>query len=77
MLGAHVEGRADHQAVGRVERVLGQRLMHGFGEAEVDDLGHRLAVVEADKDVRRLQVAMDDPLVMGVLDRLANRDEEL
>ena len=26
LLGAHVERRADHQAVSRVERVLGQRL---------------------------------------------------
>jgi hypothetical protein len=41
----------DSQAVGRVERVFGQRLVHGLGEAEVDDFGDRLAVVEADEDV--------------------------
>ena len=51
--------------------------LHGLGQAEVDDLGDGLAVVEADEDVRGLQVAVDDALLMGVLDGLANRDEEL
>ena len=77
LLGAHVQRRADHQAVGRVQRVLGQRLVHRLGQAEVDHLGHRLAVVQADENVRRLQVAVDDPLLMGVLHGLADRHEQL
>ena len=39
--------------------------------------GHRLAVVEGDQDVRRLDVAVDDALLVRVLDRLADRDEQL
>ena len=58
-------------------RLLGQALVDRLGDAEVDDLGHGLAVVERDQHVRRLDVAVDDPLLVGVLDRLADRDEEL
>ena len=59
------------------QRPLGQPLVDGLGDAEVDHLGHRLAVVEGDQDVGRLDVAVDDPLLVGVLDRLADRDEQL
>ena len=40
-------------------------------------LGTGVAVVSVDQDVRRLEVAVDDPLLMGVLHRLADRDEQL
>ena len=59
------------------QRPLGQPLVGRLGDAEVDHLGHRLAVVERHQDVRRLDVAVDDPLLVGVLDRLADRDEQL
>jgi hypothetical protein len=48
-----------------------------FGDAEVDHLGHRLAIMRGDQHVRRLDVAVDDPLLMGVLDRLADGDEDI
>ena len=51
--------------------------MDRLGHAEVDDLGHRLAVVGRDQHVGRLDVAVDDPLLMRVLDRLADGDEQL
>ena len=35
------------------------------------------AVVQRDQDVGRLEVAVDDPLLVGVLDRLADLDEQL
>jgi hypothetical protein len=38
---------------------------------------HRLAVYLGHQDVRRLQVAMDDRLLVGVLDALANQNEQL
>ena len=53
------------------------RWLDRLGHAEVDHLGHRLAVVERDQDVGRLDVAVDDALLVGVLDRLADRDEQL
>ena len=61
----------------REQRLLGQLLAGRLGDAEVDHLGHRHAVVQRDQDVRRLEVAVDDPLLMRVLDRLADRDEQL
>ncbi len=62
-----------------VERPLGQRARgeEGLGQAEVDHLRHRLAVVFGDQDVRRLEVAVDDALAVGVLDGLADLNEEL
>jgi hypothetical protein len=51
-------------------------LSGGLGDAEVDHLRHRPAVVEGGQDVRRLEVAVDDPLLVGVLHRLAHGDEQ-
>ena len=65
------------RAVLREQRPLGQLLLGRLGHAEVDHLGHRLAVVERDHHVGRLDVAVDDPLLVGVLDRLADRHEQL
>ena len=59
------------------QRLLGQLLPGRLGHAEVDHLRHRLAVVERDQDVGRLEVAVDDPLLVGVLHRLADRHEQL
>ena len=77
LLGAHVLQRADELAVLRERRPLGQRLPGRLGHAEVDDLGDRLVVVAGHQHVRRLQIAMDDPLLVRVLHRVADRDEEL
>ena len=56
---------------------FGEPLVGGLGDAEVDDLGDGHAVVERDEDVGRLDVAVDDPLLVGVLDGAADGDEEL
>jgi hypothetical protein len=77
LLGRHVLKRADHGAVLREQGPLGQLLLGRLGHAEVDHLRHRLAVVEGDHDVGRLDVAVNDPFLVGVLDRLADRHEQL
>ena len=77
LLGAHVLRRADHLGVAGEERLLGEPLVGGLGDAEVDDLGHGLAVVQRDQDVGRLDVAVDDSLLVGVLDGVADLDEQL
>ena len=59
------------------ERLVGQLLSGGFGDTEVDDFGHRHAVVDGDQDVRGLEVAMDDALLMRVLDGLTNLHEQV
>ena len=56
--------------------LVGQRLPGCLGHAEVDDFGHRLAVIESHQHVGRLEIAVDDALLMRMLDRLADGDEE-
>ena len=56
--------------------LLGEPLAGGLGDAEVDDLGDGPAVCLGDQDVRGLEVAVDDALLVGVLDGAADRDEE-
>ena len=74
---AHVQRRADHLRELRVDRAVGELLVDRLGDAEVDDLGHRLAVVRRHQHIRRLDVAVDDSLLMRVLDGLTNGDEQV
>ena len=48
------------------------RCLRRLGDAEVDHLRHRHAVVQRDEDVRGLDVAVNDALLMRVLDGLAD-----
>jgi hypothetical protein len=41
--------------------------MQGLGDPEVDHLHHRPIIVQRHQYVRRLDVAVDDSLLMGVL----------
>jgi hypothetical protein len=77
LLGAHVLEGADQGAELREQRPLRQPLLDRLGDAEVDDLGHRLVVVHRHEHVGRFDVAVDDPLLVGVLDGLADRHEQL
>src|SRR5262249_10543920 len=65
----------DHPDAGEKRR-LGQPWPGRLGDAEVDYFRHRLAIVEGDDHVGRLQVAMDDALLMSVLNRLADGNEQ-
>ena len=53
-----------------------QRLAGRLGDAEVDNLGNRLVVVECDQHVRRLDIAVDDAFLVSVLNRLAHGHEQ-
>jgi hypothetical protein len=48
----------------------------GLGHPEVDHLRHRLIVVERDQYVARLEVAVDDSFLVGVLDGVADLEEQ-
>jgi len=52
-------------------------MIERLGDAEVDDLRDRPAIDLDDEDVRRLQVAMHDALLMRVLNAVADAEEEL
>ena len=77
MLGTHVGGRADELLEGGIDGLVGQAALRGLGNAEINHLGHGHAVVQGNEDVRRLNVAVDYALLMGVLNRTANLDEEI
>ena len=57
--------------------MLRQRLVDRLGQAKIDHLRHRLAIVQADQNVRGLEVPVNDPFLMSVLDRLTNLPEQL
>ena len=77
LLRAGVGRRADERLEFGEESFLGEPLLGRLGDAEVDHLGHRHAVVQRDEDVRRLDVAVDDALLMRVLDGVTDLDEEI
>ena len=76
LLRGHVLRRADDRAQAGVDRVVGKRLPRRLGHAEVDHLRHRLVVVQRNQHVARLDVPVDDPLLVGVLNRQAHGHEQ-
>ena len=60
-----------------MNRCRREPLIERLGNAEIDDLGNGRSFVHGHQHVRRLEIAMDDPLLMCVLNRLANFDEQL
>ena len=72
-----IDRRADKGVELREERFVGQPALQSLGDAEIDDLGHRHAVVQRDEDVRRLEVAMDHALLVRVLHRLTHGHEQV
>jgi hypothetical protein len=77
LLGRHVLERPDDQPQAREPRVLRQLRLGRLGQPEVDHLRHGLAVIAGDEHVGRLEVAVDDPLLVRVLHGLADQDEQL
>ena len=77
LLRTHVGRRADELFVGGEKRLVGQFAFDGLGDAEINHLRHRHAVVQRHQNVRRLDVAVNDPLLVRVLDGVANLDEQI
>ena len=48
-----------------------------LGQAEVDDLRHGDVVQQRDENVRRLEIAMDDALLVRVLNAVADLEEQV
>ncbi len=76
LLGTHVQRRPDHLGEGREQRLLGELLVGRFGDAEIDHLGNRPAIVERDQHIRRLDVAVDDPLLVRMLHGMTDLHEQ-
>jgi hypothetical protein len=58
-------------------RLFGQQVAESFGNAKINDLGHGLVVSQGDEDIGGFEVTMNDPFLMGVLDGIADLQEQL
>ncbi len=77
LLRAHVGGRADELLERGKDSLVRERFAGGgFGDAEINHFGHGHAVVHGDKNVRGFQVAVDDALLVRVLDGAADLREQ-
>ena len=78
LFGTHVGGRADELLEGGKEGLVRQTLAAGgLGDAKINDLGHRHAIMVGHQDVGWLDVAMNDAFLVGVLDGLADLNEQV
>lgn len=76
LLWTHVGGSAQEFVEMRDERLVGERVGHRLGNAEVDHLRNIAPVLLGDEDVGWFEVAVNDALLVRVLDRQADRDEQ-
>ena len=72
LLRAHVGRSAHDPPEFRVQCFLGEALVRCLGDAKVDDLRHRLPIRVRDQNVSRLEVAVNDAPVVGVLNAVAD-----
>ena len=77
LLGAHVLGRAEKAPELGEQGPLGQRLRDRLRDAEVDDARDGMVVSDRDQHIGRLQVAVNDALLVRMLDAVAELDEQL
>ena len=78
LLGTHVGGRADELLERGEDSFVREPLAgSGFGDAEVNHLGHGHAVVDGHEDVRGFDIAVNDAFLVRVLDGLADLDEQI
>ena len=68
LLRAHVDRGAEELLEAGEEGLLGEFVLGGLGDAEVDHLGHRPVGLEGDHHVGGLEVAVDDAFLVGVVD---------
>ena len=74
-LRGHVLQYVNQPAKCPLDRVFRERVAGRLGEVKVDDLGEGFVVVERNQHLWELDVVVNDPLLTGVLDRLADRHE--
>ena len=69
---SHITRRAHDLMRLRHQRRVGQLLRERLRQAEVDDLHARRLRIAGDEHVARLQVTVNDPFLVSMLDRRAN-----
>ena len=73
---AHVSRCANQLLVCSKKRLLSKPALDCLGNAKVNNFGHRHTIVHGDENVGWFNIAMDDPLLVGMLNRVADLDEE-
>src|SRR5262249_49663218 len=77
LLGRHVRRRAKHWSwADEQQRPLGEPWPRGLGDTEIDEFDDRHAIARGHEHIGRLQVAMNDAFLMGVLYSAAQVPEE-
>ncbi len=74
---AHVVGGTDPLPFCGEQRLLVRAESDRLGDAEIDDLRYLLPVFDRHQDVAGLQVAVDDPFLVRMLNPAADGDEQL
>src|SRR5207253_2570260 len=73
----HIRRRANELLESSEYRLIGQTALRRFSNAEINDFGNRITVMQGHQDIRRLDIAVDNALLMGVLYGAANLHEQL
>ena len=68
--------RPDELLEAREEGLVGEALLGGLGDSEVDDLGHGAVAVQGHEDVGGLEIAVNDALLVGVAHGRADVEKE-
>src|SRR5215469_8115307 len=77
LLRAHVARRTEKRAHLREKRFSRNQWPCGFCQTEVDDSRHGLTIHFSHKNVGRLQIAMDDGFLVGMLYAPTNSNDQL
>ena len=68
LLRAHVNRGSNELFEPGGKRFVCKPVLGGFGDTEIDDLGHGLHAVERNHDIRGFDIAVDDALLVRVID---------
>ena len=76
LLRTHIGWRSDELVQLRMDRFAGQAAFSRLGDAEVDHFGHGHTVLDDHQDVRGLEIPVNHPLLVRVLDRPTDTDNQ-
>ncbi len=77
MFRTHIRRRTDHLSISGEQRFFSKSLICRLGNAKVNYLGHRFAIVQRNHDIRWFDVAVNNALLMGMLDSIADLQKEV
>ena len=73
----HVQGSADDLGELRINRPFGEPMVRRLGDSKVNHLRNRLTIDLRHENIRRLDIPVNDPFQVSMLNRPTDRDEQL